>query len=269
MADMEISILGNLRVRFGAIDAVPCGPKLRGILAVLALRVDGEVRRDELIDELDLMRTAGDAINTLHAHVARLRRWLRLHGMRSDLLETVGSGYRLNLERSTVDAHRFVDLVERALNLTPAAPSVVACILKDALSLWRADALLDAVDGPLAAAAADELRQWRAAAREMLCDAWLSLEHNQKVVLNAGRFIAEDPLNESIRARHIAALRKMGRHAEAIEAYKSAERVLSDELGVKPGAELRAAVTDGSPSALRLTPASARYRRELILSGSR
>lgn len=267
MADVEICILGNLRARFGEVEAVPFAPKLRSILAVLALRVEGEVRRDELIEELGLMNTTCDAINTLHAHVARLRRWLRIQGGPSDLLETVGSGYRLNLDRSTVDAHRFVDLVERALNLAPAAPSVVASILKDALSLWRADALLDTLDGPLAAAAADELHQWRAAAREMLFDAWLSLDHYQKVVVNAGRFIAEDPLNESIRARYIAALRRMGRHAEAVGAYKCAEQVLRDELGVAPGAELRA-VAEPIGSTWRLAPASTRYRRELTLTGT-
>src|SRR5579859_5220835 len=101
VADMDISILGTLRARFGEVEAVPCAPKLRTILALLALRADGEVLRDELIEELGLMHTTCDAINTLHAHVARLRRWLRIQGGPSDLLETVGSGYRLNLDRST------------------------------------------------------------------------------------------------------------------------------------------------------------------------
>lgn len=267
MVAVDISVLGPLRARFGNVDVTLSGAKLTSILAVLALRADSEVRRDELIEELDLMRTTGDAINALHAHVARLRRWLQRHDGKSDLLETVNSGYRLNLDRSAVDAHRFVDLVERALNLAPATPSVVATILKDALSLWRGDALLDALDGPLVAAAADELHQWRAAARETLIDAWLSLDYHQKVVLNARKFIAEDPLNESLRARHIVALRRMGRYAEAVEAYKSAERVLSEELGVEPGTDLRAAAAEISDPTSRFAPASARYKRERITLG--
>lgn len=244
MVVAEIGVLGPLRPRFGNVEPTLNGAKLRSILAVLALRAGTEVRRDELIEELDLMQTTGDAVNALHAHVARLRRWLRRHGGRADLLRTVGSGYRLDLGRGAVDAHRFVDLVERALDLAPATPSVVATILEDALALWRGDALLDAQDGPLVTAAADELHQWRAAARETLIDAWMSLEHNQKVVLNARRYIAEDPLNEPIRARHIVALRRMGRHAEAVEAYQRVERVLDEELGVGPGAELRAAAAE-------------------------
>jgi DNA-binding SARP family transcriptional activator len=244
MSGVQIGVLGPLQPRFGNAEASLSGDKLRTILAILAFRADRQVRRDELIEELDLMRTTGDAVNALHAHVARLRRWLQRHGCRPNLLETVNSGYRLNLGRTAVDAHRFVDLTQRAVNLAPATPSVVATMLEDALSLWRGDALPDVLDGPLVAAAADELHQWRAAARATLIDAWLALENNQKLVLNARRFIAEDPLNESIRTRYIVALRRMGRHAEAREAYKSAEQVLRGELGIRPGAELRAAMTE-------------------------
>lgn len=238
----EISILGPLRPRFGNVEVSLNGAKLKSLLAVLAFRADDEVRRDELIEELDLMRTAGDSINALHAHVARLRRWLTSCGGTPNLLATAGSGYRLNVDRSAIDANRFVDLVRRAVNLAPGTPSVVAAILEDALSLWRGDALLDVPDRPLVAAAADQLHRWRATAQETLVDAWIALGHNRKVVLNAPQFTVQDPLNESIRVRHIVALRRMGRYAEAVEAYLTAERVLDDELGVGPGPELRSAI---------------------------
>ncbi|WP_169988226.1 MULTISPECIES: AfsR/SARP family transcriptional regulator [unclassified Microbispora] len=244
MAIVGIDILGPLRVRFSNCEAAPTGAKLRSLFAILAFRAGHTVMRDELIDELDLMNTTDDAVNALHAHLARLRRWLRHYGRESDLIETVGSDYRLNLDRGTVDAHRFVNLTERALELAPGTPSVVASILKDALCLWRGDAMLDALDGRLGAAAANELDNWRAVARETLIDAWLCLGSNQQVVLNARKFIAENPLNEMMHARHIRALCRMGRYAEAIEAYKNAEKVLSDELGVGPGSELRLATED-------------------------
>jgi len=236
-----IGILGPLRIGFANNEPILSGAKLRSILAICAYRAGEEVRRDELIEELDLARTTGDAVNALHAHVVRLRRWLSQHGGQSGLLETVNSGYRLCIDRADVDAHQFVDLVRKALNLAPGTPSVVAAILEEALALWRGDALQDTVDGPLAAAAADELRQWRLVARETLIDAWLALGQDQKVALSARRFIADDPLNESIRTRHVVALRRMGRYSEAVEWYKTAERTLHQELGVAPGHELRAA----------------------------
>lgn len=232
---------------------------------LLALRADREVRRDELIEELDLMRTTGDAVNAVHAHVARLRRWLQRNGGRADMLETVNSGYRLNVDREAVDAHRFVSLVERALALAPGVPSVVATMLKDALSLWRGDALLDTQEGPMIVSAADELHRWRAAARETLIDAWLTLDANQEVALNARKFISEDPLNESMRTRHITALQRLGRHAEAVEAYNDAERVLRQELGVRPGAELRAVRDPGA----RVLPVPDELWRERVVIGAR
>lgn len=260
MNSARIGILGPMRSRFGDVEATLSGVKLRSILAVLAFRADDNVSRDELIEELDLTRTTGDAINALHAHVARLRRWLHSNGGPPDMLETVNSGYRLNIDPAAVDAHRFTTLVERALNLAPEAPKVVAAILEDALSLWRGDALPDTLDGPLTANAADQLHQWRAAARETLIDAWTALGNNQKVVLNAHKFISENPLNESIHTRHILALRRMGRYAEAAEAYQRAEQVLQDELGVRPGHELRSSITDPDGRMTAPVPASDRYQ---------
>ncbi|URN13539.1 hypothetical protein LUW77_25135 [Streptomyces radiopugnans] len=118
---------------------------------------------------------------------------------------------------------------------------MVAAILEEALALWRADALMDSRQGPLITSAAEELHQWRTTARDALLDAWLALGQDNKVILNAPRFIADDPLNESIRVRQLTALRRTGRYAEAVRAYQNAERVLSQELSVEPGSELRAA----------------------------
>lgn len=258
---VRVNILGPPQILFDNVEATPSGTKLRNLLSILAFRADGLVLRDELIDELNLMETTDDAVNALHAHMARLRRWFSRHGGSSDLVETVSSGYRLRVCREAVDAHRFVALTERAIGLAPGTPSVVASLLADALSLWRGEAMPDALDGPLGIAAVDELNTWRAAARETLLDAWDSLGSNQQVVVNARKFITENPLNESMRSRYIRALCKMGRYAEAIEAYRNAEEVLRKELGVAPGAELRAAATAVSSFAVSaLVPARTRLR---------
>ncbi|WP_169813661.1 AfsR/SARP family transcriptional regulator [Nocardia pseudobrasiliensis] len=217
------------------------GRKLQIIVATLALRAGGEVRRDELIEELDLLRSSGNAANTLHAHVARVRRWLVGHGVDPTVLESTPAGYRLGVSRSAVDAHRFTAGVEHALSLAPSVPSVVAAILEESLGLWRGDVLLDLADGPLAAAAADELRRLRSTARETLLDAWIALGDDRRVIATAKRFIRDDPLNERMRIHLITALRRAGRQAEAVEAYKSAERLFQDELGVGPGDGLREA----------------------------
>lgn len=248
MTRATVNILGPVCPRLDGVDVAPRGAKLRTILAILALRCGTEVRSDELIEEIGLAGTSRTAVNALHAHIVRLRRWLGEHGAPADLVHTTNSGYRLTLPRDAVDAHRFVDLVERALDLAPTgAPSVVVAILEDALSLWRGDALADVIDGQMVATAADTLGQWRTVAWETLLDAWIVLERYNRVIPAARTLVAESPLNESIRIRHITALRRTGRAAEAVEVYRDASRTLAEELGVGPSPALRAAINgDGS-----------------------
>ncbi|EME15488.1 putative transcriptional regulator [Rhodococcus triatomae BKS 15-14] len=241
---MSINILGPLQPKCGDVELLLPGKKLRCILALLALRAGDEVRRDELIEELDLMRTTGNATNALHAHMTRLRRWLNAQCEGQNILQSVNSGYRLNVDGSAVDAHRFRVDVEQALALSPSVPSVVETMLANALGLWRGDALVDTCDGPLAAAAADELHQMRTTAREVLLDAWIVLERDQQVIVNARRFITNDPFNERMRAQLITALKRQGRHAEAYESYYQAERMFNDELGINPSRNLRNALVD-------------------------
>lgn len=237
--EIEIDLLGPLRARFGDVEATLGGAKTKSILAILAFRAGAPVRRDELVEELGLARSTGDPINALHANVVRLRKRLQAYSPNSELLETVNSGYRLNVDPSNVDAHRFTVHAQDALDLAPSAPHVVAAILDDALSLWHGSALQDVFDGPLLTSLADELHQLRSAAREELVYAWIELDRHQKAIVNCRRFIADDPLNERLHAALIISLSQMDRIAEAIEAYKSAEKTLRDELGVGPSAMLR------------------------------
>ncbi|MEU7137882.1 BTAD domain-containing putative transcriptional regulator [Nocardia sp. NPDC046473] len=241
MSRIEFRILGPTQLIIDGVQVAVPGRKLQAIFAVLALRAGAEVRRDELIEELNLLRSTENAANTLHAHMARLRRWLHRHVGDATVLESTSAGYQLGVPRSAVDAHRFVTHLEQAMSLAPLVPSVVAAILEEGLGLWRGDALSDVADGPLAAAAADDLHQLRRTAREILLDAWIMLGEDRRVIMNAKRFIGDNPLNERMRVQLMTALHRAGRHAEAVEAYKSAERVLREELGVGPGDGLREA----------------------------
>jgi hypothetical protein len=44
----------------------------------------------------------------------------------------------------------------------------------------------------------DELQWLRAAAREVLLEAWLTLGNDHKVIVNARAYVADDPLNERL-----------------------------------------------------------------------
>lgn len=150
-----------LRIEVDGSEAELSGAKLRDILAVLVLGAGECIQRDKLVEELHAVSATRDSIDEMHTHIRRLRPWLGAHGIPASVVKTVESGYRLNVDRASVDAHRFCELVQQGLSLAPAMPPLAAAILEEALSLWRADALMYSWQGPSTAAAAEQLHQCR------------------------------------------------------------------------------------------------------------
>lgn len=251
MSGFTIRVLGPVEPVFDGAVVPLSGRKLCCILGTLALRAGADVRRDELIEELDLTRTSGNAVNALHAHIARLRRWLDPHTDQArTVLRSTSTGYTLDVDRDHIDLHAFTDRFRHAAHLAPSTPSVVSSILEEALGLWRSDEAFEGVgDGPLLTAATGEIQRMRRSAREMLIDAWLVLDEYPKILTHAPSFIADDPLGEHLHAQHIVALRHSRRETEAVEAYRYAEHILLRELGIKPSVSLQQALISplGSP----------------------
>ena len=107
---MRFGILGAVEVRVGG-EAVPVGgPMVRALLAMLLLDAGRTVPGERLIDGLYGEDPPSGAANALQSQVSRLRRVLG----DAALVEGVPAGYRLNVEREDVDAHRFERLVADA-----------------------------------------------------------------------------------------------------------------------------------------------------------
>ena len=83
-----------------------------------------------------------------------------------------------------------------------------------------------------------EERRW--AAFEARVDAELALGRHADLVSELEAAVAEQPLRERLHGQLMLALYRCGRQAEALEAYRRARRTLVEEIGVEPGAELRA-----------------------------
>ena len=83
-----------------------------------------------------------------------------------------------------------------------------------------------------------EERRW--AAFEERVDAELALGRHADLVSELEAAVAEQPLRERLHGQLMLALYRCGRQAEALEAFRRARRTLVEEIGVEPGAELRA-----------------------------
>ncbi|MEW9555194.1 BTAD domain-containing putative transcriptional regulator [Nonomuraea sp. NPDC050783] len=210
------------------------GPRVRALLALLALHAGRVVGADRLVEGLYGPEPPEGVANALQSQVSRLRRALG-----RDLVEFHPAGYRLAADPSDVDACRFERLAAAGRRALAAGdPARAAGLLREALELWRGAPLADAPHARGAAAALEELRL---AATEDRVQADLDLGRHRELAAELRGLIAAHPLRERLRAQLMRALYGSGRQAEALTVYDEARKILGEELGVEPGAELTAA----------------------------
>ncbi|TDU87548.1 putative ATPase [Kribbella voronezhensis] len=222
-------MLGPFEVRTGdgVLAEVP-GARLRGLLVALALRPGQVVPKATLVDWIWGEQPPAEAANALQRLVSRLRKVLPIEGH--------PDGYRLAVEPDAVDAVRF----ERLLGQSRGGERIE--LLREALSLWRGDALQDIglQDSGAFDAAVTRLEGLRLAALEDRFDAEISLGHGADLVTELTDLVAAHPVRERLVAALMRALVAAGRDSEALGVYQRTREALADELGVDPSADLSA-----------------------------
>ncbi len=231
---MRFAILGALeafddegrRLRLG-------GPQQRALLAVLLLEANRVVSSDRLVDCLWGERPPASARSLLQGCVSDLRRRLG-----TDRLVTQQPGYCLRVLADELDADRFERLVAAA-NDPGTAPREAATLLEQALELWRGPVLGDAAPDAVQADVAG-LAERRLVVLEQRIDLDLKLGRYAAVVGELESLVRANPLRERLWVQLMLALHGADRRVEALAAYQRVRRVLVDQLGVEPGATLRA-----------------------------
>jgi DNA-binding response OmpR family regulator len=241
---IEFRLLGQVEVWRDGNRVEMGGPKQRAVLTALLVRAGRVVSLDQLIDDLWPVDPPARAAATVQVFVSNLRRALepdRPRGTPASLLVTSTPGYVLRAEPGAIDAHEFVRLAEEGrLALDDDDPELAAELLARAGALWRGAALADVVDAPFAQAEAARLEELRLCCAEDRVDAELSLGRHTAVVAELEQRVSEYPLRERPRAQLMLALYRSGRQADALATYQAGRRVLRDELGLEPGAPLKA-----------------------------
>ncbi|SDY91278.1 Predicted ATPase [Amycolatopsis xylanica] len=225
-------------MRFGILGAletpVPVGgPRPRSLLAALLLDAGQIVSAERLIDALYGEEPPSGAANALQSQVSRLRGKLG----DASLIELHPSGYRLAVDREDVDAHVFTRLAAEGKRALAAGDHKQAtALLSDALALWRGPALAD-IDAPFAEGHATRLEELRIAAVEDCAEAHLD---PSELIAGLKAETVKYPLRERLRGLLMRALYAAGRQAEALAEFEDIRRVLAEELGADPSAELAA-----------------------------
>ncbi|MEV4177459.1 BTAD domain-containing putative transcriptional regulator [Nonomuraea sp. NPDC049709] len=243
--DLRFALLGPVRAWRNGSELELGPPQQRALLALLLAGSDRAVTVEEIVDVLWRADSPASAVNIVQRYVGRLRRLLdpelppRSEGT---LLVRSGGGYRLEAASGSVDLLVFRRGVEQARR-ADAAGDAELCVrlLVEALDLWR---------GPVAANVEVDVRTHPAfvalereyvSAVRQAADVALRAGAGERALVAVQRAAEAYPLDESLQARLIRMLAATGQQAAAFTAFHALRDRLSDELGVDPGAEVRAA----------------------------
>lgn len=250
----EAWILGPVEASMDG-RAVSLGsPKQRAVFALLVLTPGRVVSTERLLFELWGADPPSTAVSTLQVYISRLRRSIGAqdgegarasvdgHGAAPVQLLRRAPGYQLNVAEESVDAYRFASLVTAARAQLDHDPRAAEKVLDQALALQRGPALADVVRllGPTAAAEAQRLDDLRLVALEARLKVQLAQGEAAAAAAEAAALIREYPLQEDLHAMLMLALYRAGRQAEALAAFEAVRDELDRELGLDPGAPLRA-----------------------------
>jgi DNA-binding SARP family transcriptional activator len=238
------------------------GPKQRGLLAALALHRGRAVAADTLADMIWNGTPPPGVSGTMQGYVAGLRRALepgRTTRGGGTLLVTEQPGYALRLPEADLDVTAFelavsaahsqvaplADALCRGRPLPPGSPDAGGLdalhqSLDEALARWRGVPFADLGDVPAAEAERARLEELRVLASENRAALGLLLGLHATVAAELDALTRQHPLRERAWALRALALAGSGRQADALAVLRQVRDVLDEELGLEPGADLRA-----------------------------
>ena len=240
--DVSFGVLGPLTVTQAGKSIAIGGRKERLVLAQLLARANAVVSVDALVEGVWNGSPPRSAERTLQAYVARLRRAIeprRDSGASPAILVTAGAGYRLDVAAGQLDALRFEELARQGADRLRRGDDGASRMLRAALDLWRGDAYAEFEEVDRCGSEARRLTELRLVALEDRLDADLAAGGAAELVPELESLVAGYPFRERIWGQLMLALYRAGRQADALAAYRRARTVLTEELGLEPGPELR------------------------------
>ena len=233
---LTVAVLGPVEVRFdGQQIQLPAGRSTE-VLVRLALDAGLSVRADRILEDLWATSTFGAGKNTLQSKVSQLRRALG----QPALITSNNGGYLLDVDRTHVDALRFVDVAAATTELLRSG-QLAAALTRSAegLALFRGEALVDVGDGAWLHPHRERLGKIRLDLLQDNLAARVQLGRGNEVIGELEGLVRQYPLRENLWYWLITALYRDGRQADALAAYTRVRTTLIDELGLPPGPDLQ------------------------------
>jgi TolB-like protein/DNA-binding SARP family transcriptional activator len=233
---LEFRMLGPVEVVSGDRKFDLDSPKERALLLLFLLHPGRVLSVDRILSDLWPERPPGSGARTVRYHISKIRE--AIGDASKDILVTASSGYALDVTPDQVDAYRFERLVDDARTVLQEQPDRASRLLRDALSLWRGDALSD-VDGyPFATPEIRRLENLRMDALEERIQADLVCGRHGEVVGELQKLTEIHPMRERLFGQLMLAQYRLGRQADALRTCQRLRRTLAEELGVDAGRDI-------------------------------
>jgi DNA-binding SARP family transcriptional activator len=241
---MRFNLLGHVHVITDAGRLIPLkSSKATQLLALLLLRRHEVVGSGVLIEELWADDPPRSAMTTLQTYVYHTRRMLAEHQVTAaarELVLTRPPGYFTLIDDDELD----VTIVERLIRkgsrlLDEDRPEEALASLNAGLDLWRGPALSTVPCGRVLESHIAHLEELRLFGVQLRIDANWRLGRIGPMIPELRSLVVSHPLNETLHAKLMGALYRVGRRAEALASYRNLRQILSDELGVDPTPEIQ------------------------------
>lgn len=251
---MQFRVLGPLELASGTREITPTGPKIRQVIAFLAVHRNQIVQAGELIDELWGERPPHSALSTLQTYISKTRRILADGAANTTALQTRHHGYLLEIADEDMDLWAYERLAAAGRAALEQNDNLRASnTLSEALAMWRGRALHDVAAGALMSAHITKLENDRLRTLELRIEADLRLGRHRQLVGELKGLAEMYPLHEGLQGKLMAALQRSGRRCEAVGLYPRLRAAMLAELATEPSGELRRlhqkllAAADGPP----------------------
>jgi DNA-binding SARP family transcriptional activator len=240
----RFGVLGPLEVHLGSRLVSIGGPKQRTVLATLLLESGRVVPAERIAACIWGEELPERWQSTLQVYVYNLRRALRgdeIGEPDDGVLKGRRPGYLVEADPTTLDLLQLEQLTEEARELRAAGDGAAAAhLFRLALSLWRGPTLADLAGQSQVAALVVPLERRRTHLLSESFDLELALGRHRQLLPELEAAAASQPLDERLTGQLMIALYRNGRQAEALETYRRTAKRLAEELGIDPGASLRA-----------------------------
>jgi DNA-binding SARP family transcriptional activator len=234
---VSFRVLSSLDVRVGADSTKIAAPRPRALLAQLLLNANQTVSTSALIDGMWGGQPPQHPESALHVVVCRLRRAL---GELAPRLVRDAPGYRIELDPEELDflrARLRAQEADAAMRAGDAARA--SALFDDALACWTGEPLAELATFPFYDLATTRLRQLQLGYVEARNAAYLRCGRHLDVLKDVDEWIEIEPWRERLRAHQMVALYRSDRQIEALAAYEELRRLLVNDFGVEPHADLQ------------------------------